>query len=157
LVADQGSNDVATLFGSIVNGLWVAIPGPRLKSGGRGPIAVDVVSNPASPGGSDLLVTNGASGDLAVLPGVGQGFFNDQNPQVLSLPGAIAQPPALTGPSGSGVVAMADGQLVRFNLDSSMAATVFTPPAGAGVVAFQALANGRLAVVEQGGTVELLQ
>ena len=43
LVANQGSNDVSVIFGSYdANGDWVGIPGPRLKSGGDGPIAVIV-------------------------------------------------------------------------------------------------------------------
>ncbi len=43
LIADQGSNDVSVLFGSYnADGEWVGIPGPRLKSGGDGPIAVTV-------------------------------------------------------------------------------------------------------------------
>ena len=43
LVADQGSNDVSVIFGSYdAKGDWVGIPGPRLKSGGDGPIAVIV-------------------------------------------------------------------------------------------------------------------
>ena len=43
LIANQGSNDVSVMFGSYdANGDWVGIPGPRLKSGGDGPIAVIV-------------------------------------------------------------------------------------------------------------------
>ena len=43
LIADQGSNDVSVIFGSYdASGDWVGIPGPRLKSGGDGPIAVTV-------------------------------------------------------------------------------------------------------------------
>ena len=30
----------------------------------------------------DILVTNSGSNDVTLLPGVGQGFFNDQNPRV---------------------------------------------------------------------------
>ncbi len=43
LIADQGSNDVSVLFGSYNSqGDWVGEAGPRLKSGGDGPIAVSV-------------------------------------------------------------------------------------------------------------------
>lgn len=43
LIANQGSNDVSVIFGSYdASGDWVGIPGPRLKSGGDGPIAVIV-------------------------------------------------------------------------------------------------------------------
>src|SRR5262249_12263504 len=88
LVANHGSNDASILFGSLdASARWGGAPGPRLKSGGSGPIAVNVVSGPNSRGGLDLVVTNGQSGTLAVLPGVGRGFFNDQNPQILNIPG----------------------------------------------------------------------
>jgi hypothetical protein len=33
----------------------------------------------------DILVTNSQSNDVVLLPGVGQGFFNDQNPRVYSV------------------------------------------------------------------------
>src|SRR5262249_27282726 len=80
LIADQGSNDIATLFGSLdPSGNWVGIAGPRLRSGGAGPIGT-TLRDLNGDGIPDLVVTNGQSGNLAVLPGVGQGFFNDQNP-----------------------------------------------------------------------------
>jgi hypothetical protein len=40
----------------------------------------------AKPDGiPDILVSNSASGDIGVLPGVGGGFFNDQFPLVIPL------------------------------------------------------------------------
>ena len=43
LVANQGSNDVSEIFGSYnASGDWEGTLGPRLKSGGDGPIAVVV-------------------------------------------------------------------------------------------------------------------
>ena len=79
LVADKGSNDVSVLFGSVdSSGNWALTPGPRLKAGGTGPVAVAVV--PAKPGGNpSLLVTNHDSNNVSMIPGVGQGFFNDVN------------------------------------------------------------------------------
>jgi hypothetical protein len=157
LVPNQGSNDVSVLFGSRdAGGNWVATPGPRLKSGGVGPIAVDVVSDPASPGGADLVVTNGQSGNLAVLPGRGLGFFNDQDPRSLAIPGnpVITQPPVFIGPPGSGVVPTTGG-LAGFNLGTFTAVpNVF--PGAANVAAVQALANGNLIVALPGGAVEML-
>src|SRR5207253_10117180 len=119
LVADQGSGDNAVLFRSWDNtGGWVARPGPRLKCGGSGPIGV-TLRDMTGDGIPHLVVTNGQSGTMAILPGVGQGFFNDQNPQILTIPGnpVIAQPPAFVGSSGSGVVVTAAGQLIGLNLD----------------------------------------
>jgi hypothetical protein len=159
VVANQGSNDVSVLFGKVdANGNWTATPGPRLRSGGLGPVAV-TVRDMNGDGIPDLVVTNGGSGTLTVLPGVGRGFFNDQNSQVLNLPGNPAVgPPTFIGTSGVGVVPAADGRLIGFDLSNFAATvgTVFTPPARQGVAAVQALDNGNLVVAEQGGTVELL-
>src|SRR5205807_1786354 len=60
LVADHDSNDVAVLFGSIVNGQWAGTPGPRLNSGGTGPVSTalqDVTGPEGQPDGiPDLVV-----------------------------------------------------------------------------------------------------
>ena len=83
LVADQGSNDVSVIFGSYnANGDWVGTLGPRLKSGGDGPIAV-IVADLTGNSVPDLAVVNGGSGTVTLLPGVGGGFFDDQHPEVL--------------------------------------------------------------------------
>ncbi len=156
LVANQGSNDISVLFGAYdANGDWIARDGPRLKSGGEGPVSVavrDVTGN----GIPDLVVTNGQSGTFTVLPGVGQGFFNDQDPQVLNVPGnPVLEAPSFFGTSDQGVVATADGRLIGFDL-ADFAASVgvmFAPPAGEGVNAVEALADGDVVVALDGGTV----
>jgi hypothetical protein len=160
LIADQGSNDVAILFGSRdVSGHWVGTPGPRLRSGGTGPIAV-TVRDVDGDGIPDLVVTNGQSGNLALLRGVGQGFFDDRNPQILNLPGtpALTQGPLFVGPPGSAVVPTADGRLIGFNLNNFAATvgTVFTSEPGQEIMAVEALADGRLVAAEQDGVVALL-
>jgi hypothetical protein len=153
LIADRGSNDVATLFGALdAGGHWTATPGPRLNSGGAGPIST-TLRDLNGDGIPDLVVTNADSGTLTVLPGVGQGFFNDQNPQSISLPG-----PAdgfSVNPSGIGVVPVGP-QLVGFDLANLAAGlhTVFTFPEA--VNAAQVLADGTVAVALADGTVEEL-
>jgi hypothetical protein len=158
-IADQGSNDVATLVGTIANGQWVGTPGPRLKTGGSGPVAVSVVSDANSPGGNDLVVTNGQSGTMTRLPGVGQGFFNDQNPQtVVNLGTSVIGAPSFIGDSGRGVAVATDGQLLGFDLNTGGTAhPVFIPAAGQEVNAVQALPNGTLFVAERDGTVAELR
>jgi hypothetical protein len=156
IVANQGSNDVSTLFGSWdSSGNWGGTAGPRLKSGGSGPIATTVVTPPGG-GLPELVVTNGQSGNLAVLPGVGQGFFNDQNPQILNLPGnpVLTQGPSFFGSSTAGVVVTATGELLGFDVTNfaATAATVFAP-AGEPVEAAQALADGHVVAVLSGGAV----
>jgi hypothetical protein len=155
LVANQGSNDVSVIFGSYdAGGGWVGTPGPRLKSGGDGPLAVDV----SNLGGSvpDLVVTNGGSGTLTELPGVGQGFFDDQHPQTLfNLGSALVQAPTFVGTSGVGYAVTAGGDLVRFDLNNPAggSSVVFSGP---DVLAAQAEASGLVVVALAGGAVDVL-
>ena len=157
LVANQGSNDVSVLFGSYnAAGAWVGIPGPRLKSGGDGPIAV-VVRDLNGDGVPDLAVINGDSGTVTLLPGVGGGFFNDQQPRTLfNLGGAVVQPPTFIGNTGVGFAVTATGDLVRFDLNDPAggARVVFS---GQQVLAAQALSSGQVVVALASGAVELLE
>jgi hypothetical protein len=157
MVADRGSNDISVIFGAYnAQGEWVGIAGPRLKSGGDGPISVSVVDL-TGDGIADLAVFNGGSGTVTELPGVGLGFFDDRQPQRLfNLGGALLQPPTFVGTSSLGYAVKAGGDLVRFNL--------FLPGLGAPVVysgqqvvAAQALASGQVVVALAGGAVDLLQ
>ncbi len=156
LVADQGSNDVTELFGSYNSaGDWVGIAGPRFKSDGDGPIAVAVQSL-TSNGLPDLVVFNGGSGTVNVLPAVGNGFFDDQEPETLfNLGSALVQPPTFIGNTGVGYAVTAAGDLVRFSLSD--------PSAGANVVfsaepvlAAQALSTGQVVAALANGNVSLL-
>jgi hypothetical protein len=156
LVANEGSNDVSVLFGSFdATGNWVGIAGPRLKTGGVGPISVSVQGNAANDV-QDLAVFNGGSGTVTLLPGVGHGFFDDRQPKTLfSLGNALVQPPTFLSEGGIGFGVTADGSLVAFDLSN--------PGAGARVVfssqqvlAAQALPNGQVVVAVASGAVELL-
>ncbi len=100
VVADEGSNQVAILFNASQTGGPISFSaGPRLNSGGSGPVST-VVGN---FGGAfpDILVTNSQSNDVALLPGVGQGFFDDIKPRTYTVG---------TGPGATFVVA-SGGQL----------------------------------------------
>jgi hypothetical protein len=85
VVADKGSNQVSILLNNSQGGNISFEPGPRLNSGGVGPVST-VVGNftPGSPN-QDILVANSGSNNVALLPGVGQGFFNDINPQTFAV------------------------------------------------------------------------
>ena len=122
LVANQGSNDVSVIFGSYdANGDWAGIAGPRLKSGGDGPIAVEVADLTGN-GILDLVIFNGGSGTVTLLPGVGGGFFDDQEPQtLLNLGGAVVQAPTFVGTTGVGYAVIANGNLVQFDLNNTSA------------------------------------
>jgi hypothetical protein len=81
VVANKGSNDVSILLNQ---GNFSFTQGPRLKSGGSGPVSTVVGHFTASPY-PDILVTNSGSNNVALLPGVGGGFFNDTNPQTFAV------------------------------------------------------------------------
>jgi hypothetical protein len=156
LVANQGSNDVSVIFGAHdASGDWVGVAGPRLKSGGDGPIAVEVADLTGN-GIPDLAIVNGGSGTVTLLPGVGGGFFNDQDPRTLfNLGGAVMQPPSFVANTGLGYAVTATGNLVRFALNdpAAGASAVFT---GQNVVAAQALSTGQVVVALANGAVDLL-
>jgi hypothetical protein len=157
LVADEGSNDISVVFGAYnAQGEWEGITGPRLRSGGAGPIAV-TVQDLTSNGLPDLAVFNGGSGTVTELPGVGNGFFDDRQPlELLNFGEALVQPPTFVGASGLGYDVTASGDLVGFDLffPGSGAPVVYS---GQPVVAAQALANGEVVAAVAGGAVEVLQ
>jgi hypothetical protein len=157
LIADQGSNDISVVFGSYNSrGEWVGIPGPRLKSGGEGPIAVAVqdLNGNRIP---DLAVFNAGSGTVTELPGVGNGFFDDRQPlTLLNFGGALLQPPTFVGTTGLGYEVIAGGILVSFNLFSPGLGTPVVY-SGQQVVAAQALANGQVVAALADGAVDLLR
>ena len=162
LVANKGSNDVSVLFGSYASdGTWIGNAGPRLHSGGAGPIAM-AVRNLNADLIPDLAVTNGSSGTMTMLPGVGGGFFDDRQPQRLfNLGGAVDQPPTFQPNVGTGIdtgigfAVTTTGNLVRFDLShlNIAARTVFT---SSQLVAARALPNGQVVVANADGTVNLL-
>jgi len=85
VIADKGSNQVSILLNQSEQGGALSFSaGPRLNSGGSGPVST-VVGNFTGGAFPDMLVTNSQSNDVVLLPGVGQGFFNDQNPRTYSV------------------------------------------------------------------------
>jgi FG-GAP-like repeat len=82
VVANQGSNDVTLLLGQGQGTSWDLAPGPRLRTD-AGPVST-TVQDVSGDGIPDLLVSNSQSNNVLLLPGVGGGFFNDQNPLVLA-------------------------------------------------------------------------
>ena len=91
VIADKGSNDVAILLnGPTAGGGFTFVQGPRLKTG-DGPVATAVGTDPAT-GEPYLMVSNSGSNSVWMEPGVGGGFFNDQNPTIYPVgtnPGAL--------------------------------------------------------------------
>jgi len=133
IVANKGSNDISILFG---DGAGKFSPGPRLKSGGSGPVAVivdDVTGGPGNTGDGvlDILVTNTRSaantrvGSMAVLPGVGGGFFNDTNPLSQTV-GAIPISAISAGIGQFFVINAGSGTLTRLNSQLQVVDTIGT-------------------------------
>jgi hypothetical protein len=157
LVPNRGSNDVSVIFGSHTDdGARLGTGGPRLKSGGAGPIAV-TVRELTGDGIADLAVTNADSGTVTLLPGVGQGFFDDRQPAaLLKLGGALDQPPTFCGTSNIGFAVTTAGDLIHFDLRNPAlgASVVFATDR---VVAARALPNGQVVVATMDGSVKVLR
>ena len=85
VVADEGSNQVSILLNQSQFGGTISFTaGPRLNSGGIGPVST-VVGNFSGGKFPDILVTNSQSNNVRLLPGVGQGFFDDTDPRPYSV------------------------------------------------------------------------
>ena len=85
VVADEGSNQVSILVNTSQQGGAISFSaGPRLNSGGSGPVST-VVGEFTGGAVPDILVTNSQSNDVALLQGLGQGFFDDTNPRKYSV------------------------------------------------------------------------
>ena len=93
VVANKGSNDVSILLNQPQGNSLTFTPGPRLKAG-SGPVST-VVQDVTGDGIPDVLVSNSQSNNVMLLPGVGGGFFNDQNPRVF--PVGISPGPVFVG------------------------------------------------------------
>ena len=118
LVANKGSNDVSILFGSVKDGIWHGTPGPRLESGGSGPLGAEVVQV-AGQSQPSLVITNSDS-TVSVLPGVGQGLFDDQQGSI----GNITVPGKPIGPIVAGFLPTTRG-IFRINVDTLSVKLVF--------------------------------
>jgi hypothetical protein len=109
LVADRGSNDISILLNQASGSGVTFVQGPRLKVG-AGPVGV-LYGDFNGDGIPDILVSDSASKDLMLLPGLGGGFFNDTTPTVFAMtetPGPIFAG-RFTGGAGLDVVALDPG------------------------------------------------
>jgi hypothetical protein len=98
IIANKGSNTVSILINEKVGDGFTFVPGPRLNAG-DGPVATAVATLPGSlvP---DLLVADSGSNEVRLLRGIGNGFFNDQEPTIYPVG---TDPSALfVGPFGGG-------------------------------------------------------
>jgi hypothetical protein len=78
IVANEGSNDVAILLNEpTAGGGFTFVTSERLQAG-FGPTLTAVQYVGGIP---NILVSDGGANQVTLLPGVGNGFFNDQNPR----------------------------------------------------------------------------
>ena len=80
IIANAGSNDVSILINEKVGNSFTFVPGPRLQVG-VGPVSTQLVNVPGSSL-PDLVVANSGSNSVWLLQGIGNGFFNDQEPTI---------------------------------------------------------------------------
>ncbi|HKI37278.1 MAG TPA: VCBS repeat-containing protein [Gemmataceae bacterium] len=151
-VANQGSNDISLLIGSLVpsTGQWIATSYQRVSSGGSGPVGVSFVEQPGSSHGPDLLATN-SDGTVALVPGIGSGgtgsgFFAVPNTRSVTLRGTPL------GPISDGLLPTTQG-IFRVNLNTLAITPAF---ASTDLTAFSVDANGDVVAGFSGGSVELL-
>ncbi len=84
IIANKGSNNVSTLINEPgPDGQPTFVEGPTFAAG-IGPVATAVMTLPGQTVPS-LLVADSGSNEVLLLPGLGNGFFNDQSPIVYSV------------------------------------------------------------------------
>jgi hypothetical protein len=162
LVANQGSNDVSILFGRVdrKTGAWSATSGPRLHSGGIGPLAV-AVQNTGGPNGPNLLVSN-HNGKVALMQGIGSaglgsGFFRDAHPPIFNLDRTIVG--SIASPGGGFFVVGGDGSISALSgghfttIVGQGVATLDTSESPQGPLLVAGLDDGSIEVLSIAGTV----
>lgn len=134
VVANQGSNDVSVLFGRGQGPAWTLTAGPRLAAGGTGPVST-TVADVTGDGVPDVLIVNRQSNSVTLLPGVGNGFFNDRGPTTFATGAGPVQ--ALVGnfDGGPGLLTLNAGAndltlFSRFGPGLSLASGGLEPLAG---------------------------
>lgn len=167
IVANEGSNTVSILLNEPVGNGFTFVPGPRLKVG-AGPVAV-LYGDFNGNGIPDILVSDSAAKNLMLLPGLGDGFFNDVDPTIIPLlasPGPIFAGPFEGGSSldivaldpGTGNVTLISGPLSGASTSDVFSSGGFDPVAAFAVLGsngFEDLvvannADGIVALVEGG-------
>jgi hypothetical protein len=166
IVANKGSNDVSILFNEKVGNSFTFVPGPRLAAG-VGPVATalaDINGN----GQADLLIADGSANQVLLLQGIGNGFFNDQNPTVFPVgtnPTALlvgqftggAGPDFATVNSGSNNVTLVSG-LRSGDIETQTISSGGDNPTAAFAVALAGNGLDSLVVANSGnGNIALLQ
>jgi hypothetical protein len=164
LVADEGSNDISILLNEPQGNGFTFTQGPRL-SAGSGPVAL-LYGDFSGNGVPDILVSDSGSNSLRLIPGQGDGFFNDGNPTIIELsqtPGPILAGP-FEGGTAPDIVALnpgSDGLTLVSGLSTSSPSTqAFSFGGFDPVEAFAVLGSSGfedLIVTSADGRVELLK
>ena len=83
--------------------------GPRLQTGGIGPVSTVVSDLNGAGNPPDILATNSVSNNVGLIPGAGQGLFNDTNPTLFTTGARPGQIVAVTTATGPGFVVLNTG------------------------------------------------
>ncbi len=81
IIANKGSNNVSILINVKVGNSFTFEQGPLLHAG-VGPVST-AVADVFGNGVLDLVIANSGANSIWVLPGLGNGFFNDQSPTIV--------------------------------------------------------------------------
>jgi len=109
IIANKGSDDVSILINVKVRDSFTFVEGPRLQAG-IGPVSTVVADVPGNTV-PDLLIANSGSNNVWLLPGIGNGFFNDRSPTIYPVgtnPDALFVGPFMGG-SGQDLVTLNSG------------------------------------------------
>jgi len=98
IVADRGSDQISILLNEPQGNSFTFTPGPRLNAG-IGPVGL-AYGNFLGSQFPDIAVSDSGSKDVMVLPGLGNGFFDDINPIIVPL--AESPGPIFAGSFGGG-------------------------------------------------------
>jgi hypothetical protein len=151
---------VSILIGQGTGDAFTMTAGPRIAVG-AGPIAV-TFRDLNGDGINDLVVTNGQDGSISIVPGIGNGFFRDNQTTTLNLPGNPTLRQTTNLDTADGFALTNSGAIFQFDLSnfSATVETVFTSAAGREATFVDPMLVGDSTVLFIGngdGTVELLE
>jgi FG-GAP-like repeat len=97
VIANKGSNDLSILLNESEDGSFDFREGQARLDAGYGPVGT-AVGDFTGNGVPDILVSDSETNQVLLLPGIGGGFFNDQNPRSFNTGINPGQP--IVGPFG---------------------------------------------------------
>lgn len=141
LVANTSSNDISVLLGTLMEDVnpgtegptWTLVNGRRIGAG-TAPGDVQLSGDLTGDGIADLVVTSD-SGSITLLPGLGNGFFDDNNARTIEIPlppgmpqSPNAPPPVLADFDNDGLIDFVASQGDSIVFVSNLSQLFFSDP-----------------------------